>query len=58
MTTRRDRARAQQDEADRITEHAEVRARLLVMVERTEQYAVELTAEVERWNDEREEAQQ
>lgn len=52
---RRDRERRSQEAAALAQEHAELRARLLVTVERTEQYAHELMAEVERWNAAREE---
>lgn len=52
---RAERERREVEAAARAAEHAELRARLLVTVERTSQYAADLLAEVQRWSQEREE---
>jgi hypothetical protein len=52
---RAERERREAEAAELEAEHIEVRARLLVTVERTSQYAADLLAEVQRWNQDREE---
>lgn len=54
MKWRRERLQRARDAAAALqTEHERVRARLLATVERTEQYASDLLAEVHRWSEAR-----